>query len=45
MQNLADLLVTRSSAPLEGADRQLDTFVVYNQRRKVRCWLHSSRLH
>lgn len=37
MQNLADCLVTPSEEPLEGsaAAQQLDSFVVYNQRRKV----------
>lgn len=39
MQNLADLLVSRSQERLEGGEAvaaaALDTFVVYNQRRKV----------
>lgn len=38
LQNLADCLVARSEAPLEGAAaaEALGAFVVYNRRRKVR---------
>lgn len=40
MQNLADCLASASHEPLGGSSGAsgLDTFVVYNQRRKVRGW-------